>query len=87
MKTKKKRSSPEIKEFLSPKSREDQKKSPNIIHRSDADLSQIIGEDADLDHSQIIGGDAVKLLRGYMPPIPPGFWHTWLNIFVTTAPK
>ena len=37
------------------------KKSPDIIQRSNA------------DHSQIIGRDTVKLLGGYNPPIPPGF--------------
>ena len=54
MKTKK-RSSPEIEEFLSPKLREDQKQRPNIIQRSDAGVSQIIGGDEDADHSQIMG--------------------------------
>ena len=39
------------------------KKGPNIIQRSDADRSPIIGEEADVDPSQIIGGDAVKLFR------------------------
>ena len=39
--------------------------------RSDAHQSQIIGGDADVDHTQIIGGDTVKLLGGYIPPIPP----------------
>ena len=46
------------------------KKGPNIIQRSDAGHSQIIGRDANVDHSQIIMGDAVKLLGEY---IPPGF--------------
>ena len=72
----KKRFSPKIEAFLSPKSLED-KKRPNIIQRSDADDSQIIGGNADVDHSKIIGGDAVKLLGGYISlPFP------WMPIFV-----
>ena len=39
--------------------------------RSDANHSQIIGEDTDIDHPQTIGGDTVKLLS----PIPPRFRH------------
>ena len=42
--------------------------------RSDAHQSQIIGGDADVDHTQIIGEDIVKLLGGYIPPLP-GFRH------------
>ena len=61
----KKRSSPKIEAFLSPKSRKDQNKGPNIIQRSDADVN----------HSQIIGGNAVKLLGGIYPPSPLGFRH------------
>ena len=45
--------------------------------RSDAHQRQIVGEDADVDHTQIIGGDTVKLLGGYIIPIPPGFRHPW----------
>ena len=41
--------------------------------RSDAHQSQIIGKDADVDHTQNYWGDTVKLLGGYIPPIPPGF--------------
>ena len=78
MKTKK-RSSSVIAEFLSPKASEDQK-SPKIIQRSDADHSQIIGEDADANHSQIIGGDAVKLLGEIYPPISPGFGTPDYNV-------
>ena len=70
MKTKKqKRSSPKISGFLSPKSREDQKR-PKHHQRSHADHSQIIGGDADVDHSQIIGGGRAKLL-GDISPHPP----------------
>ena len=46
--------------------------------RPDAHQSQIIEEDAYADHTQLIGGDTVKLLGGYMPPIPPGFRHPCL---------
>ena len=56
--TNKKKPSPKIEEFLSPKSSEDQTESPKIIQRSDA------------DHSQIIGGDAVKLYWGGYIPLP-----------------
>ena len=42
VKTKKKGPSPKYEKFLSPTSREDQKKGPRIIHRSNADYSQII---------------------------------------------
>ena len=55
-----------MKDFFSPNSSEDQKTAPNIIQRSDANQSQIIGGDADVDHSQIIG----KIY-----PHPPGFRH------------
>ena len=48
---------------------EDQKKSPKINQRSDADHIQIIGGDADAHHSQIIGGDAVKLLGRIYPSL------------------
>ena len=41
--------------------------------RSDAHQSQSIGGDADEDHTHIIGGYTVKLLGGYIPPIPPDF--------------
>ena len=59
-----------MEEFFSPISSEYQKPAPNVIQRSDADQSQIIGGDADVDHSQITGRDAVKLLGGYIPPSP-----------------
>ena len=60
MKTKKKKGLHRtIEAFLSPKPREDQKKVQNVIQRSYA------------DHSQIIGGDAVKLFWRIYPPIPP----------------
>ena len=49
-------SSPIIEEFFSPNSSEDHKNVPNIIQRSNADQSQIIGGDADVDHSQTMGG-------------------------------
>ena len=58
-----------MKDFFSPNSSEDQKTAPNIIQRSDANQSQIIGGDADVDHSQIIG----KIY-----PHPPGFRHPWV---------
>ena len=48
--------------------------SPNLSGhlRSDALQSQIIvGGDADVDHTQTIGGVTVKLLGGYIRPIPP----------------
>ena len=45
--------------------------------RSDAHQSQIIGGDAGEDHTQIVGGDTVKLLGGYISPIPPGFRLPW----------
>ena len=48
---------------FSPKSRTDL--------RLDAHQSQIIGGDADEDHTQIVGGDTVKLLGGYILPLPP----------------
>ena len=70
----KKRSLPKIEEFFSPNSSEDQKTDPNIIQRSDADQSQIIGGDADVDHSQIIGGMQSNYWGG-ISPIPPGFRH------------
>ena len=54
MKTKKKRSSPEMEHFFPPNSSTDL--------RLDAYQSQIIGGDADEDHAQIVGGDTVKLL-------------------------
>ena len=41
-KEKRKRSSPKIEEFFSPSSSDDQKTSPNIIQRSDADHSQLM---------------------------------------------
>ena len=44
---------------------------------SDAHQNQIIGGNADEDHTQIIGVNAVKLLGGYIPPFPLGFWHPW----------
>ena len=47
-------------EDFSPNSGEGQKTAPNIIQRSDADQSQIIGRDAGVDHRHIIGGDAVN---------------------------
>ena len=53
-------------DFFSPNSSEDQKAAPNVIQRSDANQSQIIGGDADVDHSQIIG----KIYTH-----PPGFRH------------
>ena len=63
MKSKKKRFSPEMDPFFSPKSAGDL--------RSDAHQSQIIGGNADEDHNQIIG-DSVKLFWGiYLP----GFQH------------
>ena len=46
--------------------------------RSDAHQSQIIGGDASEDHTQIVGGDTVKLLREYIPPIPPDFRHSYI---------
>ena len=46
------------------------KKGPNIIHRSDADHSQIIEGDADEDHSQIIGGMRSNCW-GNITPHPP----------------
>ena len=58
--------------------RKQKKTAPDIIQRSDADQSQVIGGDADVDHSQTIRGDAVKLLGGYIPH-PPGFRHPWLG--------
>ena len=67
----KKRSSPKIQEFFFPESRENQKK----VQGTDVDQCQIIGGNADVDHSQIIWGDAVKLLRGYISPIPPRVRH------------
>ena len=54
-----------MEDFFPPNSSEEQ--------RSDADQSQMIAGDAHVDHTQFIGGDAVKLLGGYIPPIPPGF--------------
>ena len=75
--------------FQVSKSSEDQKKvftknrtlfspSSNGDLRSDAHQSQIIGGDADEGHTQIIGGITVKLLGGYVTPIPPGFRHPCL---------
>ena len=55
-------SSPNMEDFFSPNSSEDQ--------RSDADQSQIIGWDADADHTQIIGGIQSSYWGRY---IPPGF--------------
>ena len=55
-----------MEEFVSSDSSKDQKTAPNIIQRSDA------------DHSQIIGGDAVKLFGGIYPPHSPGFRHPGL---------
>ena len=43
--------------------------------RSDAHQSRIVGGHADVNHTQTIVGDTVKLLGGYVPPIPPGFRH------------
>ena len=60
-----------LKEFLSPKSRGDQRKGPNIIQPSDANHTQIIGGDADVDHSQITGRIQSNLLGGYIPLLPP----------------
>ena len=39
--------------------------------------------DADVHHTQTIGEDTVKLLGGYIPPIPPGFRHPWFEGIVT----
>ena len=50
------------------KSSEDQKKSPKIIQRSNA------------DYSQIIGWMQSNYWGGYIPPIPPGFWHPWSRL-------
>ena len=44
--------------------------------RSEAHQSQIIGGDADVDHTQIIGG--------IYPPIPPGFRHPWVQVYLKT---
>ena len=63
--------------FLSLKSREDQKKGPNIIQRSDADLSQIIRGDADEGHSQIIG-EMQSNYWGNISPHPSKFRHPYL---------
>ena len=60
---KRKRSSPEMEHFCSPNSGEGL--------RLDAHQSQIVGGDTDEDHTQIVGGYTVKLLGGYIPPIPP----------------
>ena len=51
-----------------PNSSEDQTAAPNIIQRSDADQSQIIGGDADVDDSQIIGGDISSHSPGFGNP-------------------
>ena len=45
-----------MEDLFSPKSSENQRTAPNIIQRSGADQSQIIGGDADVDHSQTIAG-------------------------------
>ena len=50
------------------------KKGPNIIQRSDADRSPIIGEEADVDPSQIIGGMQSNYW-GDISPQPHGFRH------------
>ena len=73
VKTKRKRSSPKIEEFLPPKVSEDQK-NPKIIQRSDADHSQVVEGDADANHSQIIGGIKSNYW-GDISPIAPRFWH------------
>ena len=62
----KKRSSPKMEHFFSPKS------SGDLC--SDAHQSQIIGGDADVDHTQIIGG--------IYPPIPHGFRHPCLHAII-----
>ena len=86
-KQKKKRSSPEIEESLSPKSREDQK-GPNIIQRSDADHSSIIGGNAEVDHSQIIGGMQSNRWGGYIPPghLCREGWRLNLELLPTPPP-
>ena len=70
----KKKSSPAMEHFFSPKSSGDL--------RSDAHQSQIIGGDSDEDHTQIIGENTVKLLGGYISPIPPGFRHPWDHLLL-----
>ena len=49
--------------------------------RSDAHQSQIIGGDADEGHTQIVGGITVKLLGGYVTPIPPRVSAPLLDCF------
>ena len=56
MKTKKKRSSPQMEHFFSPNSSRDL--------RSDAHQSKTIGGDVEEDHT------ILKLLGGYIPPFP-----------------
>ena len=74
----KKRSSPEMEHFFSPKSSTDL--------RSDAPQSQIFGGDAVEDHTQIVGGDKIKLLGGiYIPPrvsapLLIGINHRWAQV-------
>ena len=83
---KKERSSPIIKKFLSPKSREDQKRSKRHPALSCRPQSNYWG-DADVEHSQIIGGDAVKLLGMYPSISPlPGFRHPRGQIYKTWGP-
>ena len=47
--------------------------------RIDAHQSQIIGVDAAVDCTQTIGEDTVKLLGGYITPIPPGLGTSGTN--------
>ena len=56
---------------MSPKSRADQQKGPNIIQSSDADHSQIIWRDADVDHGQVIGGMQLNYVLAPLPKTVP----------------
>ena len=50
--------------------------SPQIQVKTCAQMQakvKLLGGGTVVDHTQIIGEDKVKLLGGYIPPIPPGF--------------